>query len=879
VHGRSRLNGKAGAGGKVPAKSWTAPGEATLEMYEAHLHGQGAGLGILPIRDWDTCWFGAIDIDLKTPAPIVPTDHAGWARRVAELGLPLTVCASKSGGTHLDLFLKQPGRAKLVQLALAGMARRLGLPENLEIFPKQDRAGRNEAPPPKKDEPDKLDCEGYGSWLNLPYCGSTRPAYGPEGQKLSLEEFLERAEALSIQPEQLERYVVTTPGQSGSDGAPRPAGERKRSAKESEGRDGYLYSTTCSLLARGTDPDTVLATISALNSSATPSEHPNFADGPLPEQDVRRIVKSAIKKQAKAEKKEPHNDPRPVIRVAGGMGYENAVKLASILGAATRAEPFDGIYWYGQGLMRVGRLRGDEERKASGVEYAENTLLMTPVTIDYLVALLTKLVRWEKYDGRKDDWVQTDAHETTVRHFFALASQLGHIPWLYGIIEAPTIRPDGTMLDQPGYDRATGLLFDPGGVEFLPVPEKPTREQAEEALRVLREPLAEFPFEADGSESVALAMLITALVRRPMDNAPIHVMNAYKMASGKTLLAKLAGIIATGREPPMMNQARNAEEEGKRLIAFMMEGSPMLVIDNVSYGLHSNALCTITTAKSYKDRILGVSKNFTGLTNFLVVVNGNNVELEGDLSTRAVVATIDPACEDPGSREFKLDLLQWVPANRLRLVQAGLTIVRAYLTNERPVKGTLPVFGRFESWSTMVREPLVWLGMEDPCLTRAKLEQNDTVRSKLGALLSAWRVNYGDKAASVADAVRLATTDAPLGDDDRAKEKRQQLHDALQETGRGGIKDTRSIGQFIAGQAKRFEGGLRFVEAGTKAGTRRWRVTTQAESRGTAQAGQLDLAESEGAAATGPLELVPASEWHHADDEPAPAEHEDSIPF
>ena len=38
------------------------------------------------------------------------------------------------------------------------------------------------------------------------------------------------------------------------------------------------------------------------------------------------------------------------------------------------------------------------------------------------------------------------------------------------------------MLDEPGYDPATGLLFDPGGTEFPAVPEAPTRKEALAAL-------------------------------------------------------------------------------------------------------------------------------------------------------------------------------------------------------------------------------------------------------------------------------------------------------------------------------------------------------------------------------------------------------------
>ncbi len=42
-------------------------------------------------------------------------------------------------------------------------------------------------------------------------------------------------------------------------------------------------------------------------------------------------------------------------------------------------------------------------------------------------------------------------------------------PVLEGVTEAPSLRPDGTVLDRPGYDATTGLLYEPSG-RFPPVP-------------------------------------------------------------------------------------------------------------------------------------------------------------------------------------------------------------------------------------------------------------------------------------------------------------------------------------------------------------------------------------------------------------------------
>ena len=62
---------------------------------------------------------------------------------------------------------------------------------------------------------------------------------------------------------------------------------------------------------------------------------------------------------------------------------------------------------------------------------------------------------------------------------------------LRGVITAPTLRPDGSLLDGPGYDSATGLLLKAG--RFSPVNLKPTHQDLRAAFATLWEPFKLFP--------------------------------------------------------------------------------------------------------------------------------------------------------------------------------------------------------------------------------------------------------------------------------------------------------------------------------------------------------------------------------------------------
>src|SRR5262249_56506981 len=68
------------------------------------------------------------------------------------------------------------------------------------------------------------------------------------------------------------------------------------------------------------------------------------------------------------------------------------------------------------------------------------------------------------------------------------------LPHVSGIITTPTLRPDGSLLVDPGYDPETELYLVPG-FQILPILERPTKDQALAALKLLIDLLSEFGFK------------------------------------------------------------------------------------------------------------------------------------------------------------------------------------------------------------------------------------------------------------------------------------------------------------------------------------------------------------------------------------------------
>lgn len=134
---------------KRTAKTLRIP--VTLELWQQHVKGERP-LGVIPIREDNTCSWGSIDYD------VYDVDLLEVVKRVEQTKLPLVPCVSKSGGLHLFLFLQKPELAADVQNALREAAASLGMAE-CEIFPKQQRvlAARND----------------LGNWMVMPYFGDT----------------------------------------------------------------------------------------------------------------------------------------------------------------------------------------------------------------------------------------------------------------------------------------------------------------------------------------------------------------------------------------------------------------------------------------------------------------------------------------------------------------------------------------------------------------------------------------------------------------------------------------------------------------------------------------------------------------------------------
>lgn len=371
-------------------------------------------------------------------------------------------------------------------------------------------------------------------------------------------------------------------------------------------------------------------------------------------------------------------------------------------------------------LVRVVRVAQPETPEPGRAVLAVGTPQIRDVQIATLRERLTRLISYGRITEDDDGvpgFVECVPDHTIVTAVAERAEWPG-VPPIVGVIETPSMRPDGTVIDEPGYDAVTGYLYAPT-LEYPRIRETPTWADAYQALCALCEPWQDFPFASPVMALVPLANLLS-LVARPAirGEVPGFVYDASVRGSGKSLTQKCVSLLATGRECALATWPRNEEELEKMLGSYALRGASVIAFDNVASKFGGAPLDKVLTASDRVDlRILGRSEIPELSWRAVVSASGNNIELGGDTTRRVLLARLEPTAEHPEERtEFKIPggetgLRQWCRQHHPRLVADALTLLRAYVVAGRPQVEMRP--WTYGAWSSLVPAAIRWAGGQD----------------------------------------------------------------------------------------------------------------------------------------------------------------------
>ncbi|SDD05929.1 hypothetical protein [Aquimonas voraii] len=496
--------------------------------------------------------------------------------------------------------------------------------------------------------------------------------------------------------------------------------------------------------------------------------------------DLERVAQEAKKRRRAADP--PGGDTRAEVMVRKGRVDETTTNGEDALLAS--GEPY-----YVRGDVLV-RLTTGAETKGVRRHGSVPSLVQAsgPMLLESFEASARFVAAFKLKDGRTE--IRPVGCPPQLPAVYLSRVGRWRFPPVRALAFVPVVHPDGTIVRE-GYDPVSRAVVC-SSEDWGPIPTKPTRAEAEAALLPLRALVGGFAFVDPSDEAVAIAGMLTAVLRPSLSTAPGIVVTAPVRGSGKSKMADTFATLATGRPAAAMSWPVKEEEAEKRLGAALLAGDPVLNIDNLDCPLRSSALNSAMTQPEVSIRVLGSSFMPRVPVAALITCTGNNAQIQGDLTRRFLVCHIDPGVERPETREFK-----FCPVVRAR--QERVSLVRALLTIAmwgRTVEAQRPPLGSFEEWSRRVRDPLIALGLADPCACLDILHREDPEREAAVEVLTEWRRAFGDRAVTVADAIVEAGRDGPL----------RGALDAVA-GGPGGI-NPRRLGRYLLRQRDRLFGSL-----------------------------------------------------------------------
>lgn len=334
---------------------------------------------------------------------------------------------------------------------------------------------------------------------------------------------------------------------------------------------------------------------------------------------------------------------------------------------------------------------------------------------------------------------------------------------LAGVTSAPVLRPDGTLVQDPGYDEATGMFYAPA-LDVGRIPERPAAAVAAAAREfVLDTVLGDFPWVDKADKANYLALLVAPILRT-MAGAlvPLGAITAAAAGTGKTLLAGdiPAALYGITSRPWVAD-----DEEVRKAVSTVLARSakPVVLFDNVPewQSVSSPMLAKLLTSAQWDDRVLGSNTEIDVENDRLWLVTGNSMTFGGDIPSRTVLVRVDaemsrPDLRDP--REFKIGNLQaWLvdPDNAAELLRQLLIMVADWVAAGRH-DGDY-VMRQFTPWARAAGGFLDHHGVHGFLANRSALDVADDETTAWLAFVAEWHSQFGTAWKSPTEIARSAT--------------------------------------------------------------------------------------------------------------------------
>ncbi|WP_292652773.1 hypothetical protein [Nocardioides sp.] len=423
-----------------------------------------------------------------------------------------------------------------------------------------------------------------------------------------------------------------------------------------------------------------------------------------------------------------------------------------------------------------------------------------------LARLLAEQAEVYRTRQRANGGASYDEEITPPRH--VLESVLSRSTWpglpvLHKVITTPVLRPDGTLLQTPGYDEATGYYL-AGRILTDPIPEDPTAEQVAEAREFLLGTfLRDFPWRTPSDRANYLALLATPILH-PFTRAlnPFGVVDATMPGSGKTILTSCVGLLVGQR---VLTWTDSDEELRKSITTVLADQAGVIVFDNLIEGcvIDSAVLARLVTERTWTDRRLGTNSASSFANDRLWLATGNNLRTGGDMASRAVWVRLDPDCPHPEERTgFSIPNLDtWIldPANQAVVLRHLLVLILDWTRAGAPISKSVPQMRQFSRWARYLGGLLEHHQVPAFLANHADARELDDDHAEWRSFLLQWDRVYGPRHVGAAELRRSAEPEVGMAD---------RWDGTFPTTNSGKSFSVKTLGRRLTGQVGRWRGDI-----------------------------------------------------------------------
>lgn len=348
------------------------------------------------------------------------------------------------------------------------------------------------------------------------------------------------------------------------------------------------------------------------------------------------------------------------------------------------------------------------------------------------------------------------------------------------ITRTPVFSSRGQLICEPGYYAQDRLLYIPhkGNIRISP---NPTKEEIRDAKALLEDDiLVDFNFVSPADKTHAIAYILLFFCREMIDGpTPLHIFEAAKQGTGKTLLAESMMKTLTLDKYSIISKPDD-EELRKKITSSVLSNVSGFCLDNV-VELKSPLLAQILLTQKYNDRQLGTNRQIDTTIRWVWAATGNNITVDTDMARRSIRIRFVCDEEHPELRPLERfkhpNLHKWCRDNADRIIQSGLTLIQAWIAAGCPIEKGVN-YGGFEKWAELMGSILAFHGFSDFLgNVREFFEEADKDAFTWRNLLEIWWSIFKDRPVTAGDLLphALKVEGLYLGRDDKETSKKSYL--------------------------------------------------------------------------------------------------------